>query len=272
LKISDQTGKNIGYHWDRESQNWELDCDPDQVITLKYQIALTHDQYNWNSAGGIDARPGLINDSTVIWVSKAVFIFPVNVEQNQFLIEFNLPEEWRISSAWQPAAASATHFICDELSKLVNNYFMVGKHYSMSLIQDSMQVEIALTAGLINYKTLIVSNLEKILWQYKRIFGELPDRRYLICASDHFFEDGEALNNSFYQLFLRDNLPFRQIIWSNILAHEMFHYWNGSNMLVSSSPESNCWFSEGFTEYYSGLCMVRSGIINKHQFLQKLVA
>jgi len=54
------------------------------------------------------------------------------------------------------------------------------------------------------------------------------------------------------------------------MAHELFHYWNGNFFLVGEDPESLYWFTEGFTEYYASLSLLRTGMIDEELYLKKL--
>jgi len=45
-----------------------------------------------------------------------------------------------------------------------------------------------------------------------------------------------------------------------VLAHELFHEWNADQMRTSDGPL--LWFSEGFTDYYARLLLLRAGLIS----------
>lgn len=47
-----------------------------------------------------------------------------------------------------------------------------------------------------------------------------------------------------------------------ILAHEMFHEWNGISMRREEPEELLYWFSEGFTDFYARRLLFRSGFID----------
>jgi len=55
-----------------------------------------------------------------------------------------------------------------------------------------------------------------------------------------------------------------------LIAHELFHLWNGSTMENASDAEWSDgkygWFKEGFTEYYSGATLYREGIFDNAEF------
>jgi len=182
--------------------------------------------------------------------------------------EIRLVEDWNVSTPWQKLAAYK--FRAENISELSNNTLMVGKHQERIIKHDSMSITLAVTSDLSHRTDLIEQTLEKVLPVYKDIFGELPRTNYLICISQNFFEDGEAYYNSFHQMLVDQDLEHRKIVWANVLAHEMFHYWNGTHFLVGRDQDRNSWFSEGFTEYYSNLALIRSGLVSQGEYLGKL--
>jgi predicted metalloprotease with PDZ domain len=63
--------------------------------------------------------------------------------------------------------------------------------------------------------------------------------------------------------------PVDRILWTNLLAHEIFHHWNGG-LLVPRDDEKTAWFTEGVTEYMANRTIVRTGLISQALFLKKL--
>lgn len=51
-----------------------------------------------------------------------------------------------------------------------------------------------------------------------------------------------------------------------ILAHEMFHDWNGVTMRREQPEELMYWFSEGFTDFYARRLMYRGGLIDRERY------
>ena len=53
---------------------------------------------------------------------------------------------------------------------------------------------------------------------------------------------------------------------THVLAHEAFHTWNADQMCAGDM--SLLWFSEGFTEYYSRLLLLRAGLISLDEYVR----
>lgn len=47
-----------------------------------------------------------------------------------------------------------------------------------------------------------------------------------------------------------------------LLAHEMFHHWNGNRFAFEEPQQTSFWFSEGFTEWFARLLLRRGGFLD----------
>ncbi len=84
---------------------------------------------------------------------------------------------------------------------------------------------------------------------------------------------GTRLHNSF-ALFLNPSTRFEssELTGSPImrlLAHEMMHVWFGGKLLPSLEADEGTyfWFSEGFTDYFTNLVMLESGLLTDLQYV-----
>ena len=55
-----------------------------------------------------------------------------------------------------------------------------------------------------------------------------------------------------------------------VLAHELFHEWNADQMRADGAPVY--WFSEGFTDYYARLLLLRAGLISLDDYVRDVNA
>jgi predicted metalloprotease with PDZ domain len=78
---------------------------------------------------------------------------------------------------------------------------------------------------------------------------------------------GSGLTNSFAN-FATSNGELER--FKDLLAHEYFHNWNSVKLGRLKEPETLLyWFSEGFTDYYAYLLLLRSGLITIDEYLQR---
>ncbi len=87
---------------------------------------------------------------------------------------------------------------------------------------------------------------------------------------------GMGLTQSF-AVFVKDGMslgeegrPGRGI--DHLLAHEMFHHWNGLLILREEPVEYAAWFSEGFTDFYARRLLWRAGRVDLETYAKILNA
>ena len=126
--------------------------------------------------------------------------------------------------------------------------------------------------------------VKKIVEQQKAVFGELPEFDYgeytfLADYMPNVSGDGMEHRNS---TVLTDVESLGEGGMKNnigTVSHEFFHAWNVERIRPESLEpfdftEANMsgalWFAEGFTSYYTGLTLVRAGIITPEEYVEGL--
>jgi len=123
--------------------------------------------------------------------------------------------------------------------------------------------------------------------QYRRlfapqaaVFGETPYDSYttLIVFSDAF-GGGSALEHQNSHLGIYTSQGIGQDWIASVTSHEMFHAFNVKRMRPAEmvpyrydgpQPTPWLWVSEGITDYYADIAMVRGGVIDSAGFLQSV--
>jgi predicted metalloprotease with PDZ domain len=108
------------------------------------------------------------------------------------------------------------------------------------------------------------------------VFGETPWDDYTILA---LFEDGypggSALEHQNSHLGIYAPGLIQSPVLPLVVAHEIFHAWNVKRLRPEelwpyaydrSQPTTLLWVSEGITDYYADLALVRGGIIEPEMF------
>lgn len=110
-----------------------------------------------------------------------------------------------------------------------------------------------------------------------RVFGETPWKNYsTMLIFDPSYGGGSALEHQSSHVGIY-NPGFMGIpLLASITAHEMFHSWNVKRLRPAEmvpyrydqpQPTTLLWVSEGITDYYADLALVRGGIIDSLVFL-----
>ena len=248
--------------------SWTVDAEDGLRITLNYDVRFTHDQYDWFEAGGQDSRPSYSHGGLYI-VSRALFFYSPHAS-DEATVEFSIPQEWQISTSWPLMDDQPNTYHVENWSSLVSNMIVVGNHLRREIEIGNMSIILAIDPSLADSADDFEDTLRTQLDSYIRLFGGTPETTYLIAMREADEIEGEAFDNSFSQVVMRDRLDQRRMIWANVFGHELFHSWNGANTLIGVEKARVEWFGEGFTEYFASLTSFRTGILEEDIYHNKL--
>jgi predicted metalloprotease with PDZ domain len=249
-----------------DSTAWRVDAPDGATLQLAYTVRLTHDQYDWDPAGGVDARPAAL-DSAVVWMTKAFIIAPP-IDVLDAMVRFNVPSGDRVSAPWQPVTGRDATFRTTSLEELYNNTVVIGRHIHRELRAGDLQVVLAVDLAMAAEDAGITDVLSRAIATYREILGGPVRSRYLVALRRDAVDDGEAFTSSFVQVFRESPEPASAIVWANTLVHELFHV--STAQLVAVDQATVEWFNEGFTEYMASRTLVRLGAISPATWRQKL--
>lgn len=77
---------------------------------------------------------------------------------------------------------------------------------------------------------------------------------------------GTGLTNAF-AMFVESDRGIDERM-KHLLAHELFHTWNGRRIGRMEPEQLVYWFSEGFTDYYARLLQLRAGLIDLPEYVR----
>jgi len=110
-----------------------------------------------------------------------------------------------------------------------------------------------------------------------RVFGETPWRTYsTLLIFEPSFGGGSALEHQNSHVGIYHPGFIGTPLLASITAHEVFHAWNVKRLRPAEmvpyrydtpTPTTLLWVSEGITDYYADLALVRGGIIDSTVFL-----
>ncbi len=110
-----------------------------------------------------------------------------------------------------------------------------------------------------------------------QVFGEVPWKRYTVLQVQHDEVSGmAALEHSESELALVGSSYIDEPFVIGVHAHEIAHAWNVKRLRPAdltpyryelAQPTPWLWMSEGITDYYADLALVRSGLMDEPGFL-----
>lgn len=263
LKVTGMNGQVIETK-DIDGPKWLLDVPDNTFVNLSYSVELSHQDYDWRSGGGDDARPHWTGKNHFL-ITKALFIVSYH-KKAAAEIKVKSPIGWNVTTAWDEIGEK--QYRANNIWGLINNAMVVGDHQASEVGLSGMNVRVVLDDKLISNKSYVASILGKSLQSYQKVFQEIPEINYLIALRKDVTTDGEAFENSFNMIIKENDFEAHKITWANTLVHEMFHYW--TNPLGAHGSPDVEWFKEGFTEYYASLTLLREEIIDYQLWFKKL--
>ena len=109
------------------------------------------------------------------------------------------------------------------------------------------------------------------------VFGETPWKNYTVMMIfDPGYGGGSALEHTNSHVGIYNNNFIGNPILASITAHEILHAWNVKRLRPTDmvpyrydrmEPTTWLWVSEGITDYYADLALVRGGIVTPDDFM-----
>ncbi len=190
--------------------------------------------------------------------------------------------DWMVATGMRPGAAPGTYREAN-YHDLVDMPFFIGK-----LDLDSTQVQgkwyrlASWPAGAFQgeARTQFHRELASSVPAMARVFGETPWEHYTtLLIFELGFSGGSALEHQNSHVGIYHPQFIGTPILASITAHEIFHAWNVKRLRPRDlwpyrydrpQPTPWLWVSEGITDYYADLALVRGGIVDSTDFLALL--
>ncbi len=187
--------------------------------------------------------------------------------------------DWRVVTGMRPGTERET-WAENSFHDLVDMPFFVGR-----FDVDSASVS-GTTVRLATYPAGQLSGPARAtFWdQYRtmfapeaRVFGETPFGTYTtLMVFDSAFGGGSALEHQNSHLGIYTPAAIGQTWLASVAAHEIIHAWNVKRLRPAElvpyrydvpGPTPWLWVSEGITDYYADLVLLRGGVIDSAGFL-----
>ncbi|TFG49834.1 MAG: hypothetical protein E4H38_04410, partial [Gemmatimonadales bacterium] len=197
------------------------------------------------------------------------------------MVRVNTERDWKVATGMHGSVESG--YREKNFHDLVDMPFFVGQFDYDSMSVDGLNVRLATYPA-----DKLAGPTRANFWsQYRRlfapqaaVFGETPYDSYttLIVFSDSY-GGGSALEHQNSHLGIYTAQGIGQDWIASVTSHEMFHAFNVKRMRPAEmvpyryddpQPTPWLWVSEGITDYYADIAMVRGGVIDSAGFLQSV--
>ncbi|HVF39032.1 MAG TPA: PDZ domain-containing protein [Gemmatimonadaceae bacterium] len=194
-------------------------------------------------------------------------------------VSFKIPTDWSVATGMTGSSVTRT-YTSSNYHELVDHPFFVGKFRVDSMDVAGTTVRVATyPAEAVSQRihTIAWDQIKKILPVQHAVFRETPFRSYTVLqVVDSTFAGAAALEHMNSQLVIMSPEFLGSVTLAGLYAHETFHAWNVKRLRPAemvpyrydrAQPTTLLWVSEGITDYYADLSLVRSGVATTEQFL-----
>ena len=234
-------------------------------------------------ADSLDNAMAWANSDFVFFNGTNVFFYPEGRALDfAASVTITAPNEWRVATG-MPAGGAARTYRASNFHDLVDYPTFIGKFDVDSATIGGKTVRIATypEGALRNpERTKLMDDHRKFLPEMIKVFGEAPFDSYTtLIVFDTAYAGASALEHSNSHLGIYTPFIIGNPILPSITSHEVFHVWNVKRMRPAElwpyrydqpSPTVWLWVSEGVTDYYSDLMLLRGGVIDSATYIRTL--
>lgn len=260
--------------WDKaDYDTWRLY--PEEAGRIKFSFDYGGDDLD---TGGAWARPDF-----AFFNGTNLFPFPDGQELAfPATVRIHTEPEWAIATGLLPGSRQRDYTAAN-YHDLVDNPMFIGVFELDSMRLGDAWYRLAtypskaLTG---DSRATMWKQIEQMLPPLIAVTGDVPWDVYTILqVFDDGFRGGSALEHSRSHLGIYDTRMIGSPFLANIVAHEIFHGWNVKRLRPAEmwpyeydhpQPTELLWVSEGVTDYYDDLALVRGGISTPQAFYQSI--
>ncbi len=256
--------------WDKhDPDTWRIHPEGAREITVRYEARADSldNAFNWATENF-----ALINGTNV-------FLYPEG-QALEFASTVSVQTEpqWRVVTGL--AASAGGSFNAPSYHALVDAPFFVGVFDLDSAQVAGKWMRLATYPGGSESgprRAALWSAIRKAVPTEAAVFGETPWTVYTVMQiADSSFGNGmSALEHQNSNVGVLGTSFLDESFVPSVYAHEIFHAWNVKRLRPAemwpyrygtAQPTTWLWVSEGITDYYADLAMVRGGVITAEQF------
>jgi predicted metalloprotease with PDZ domain len=186
---------------------------------------------------------------------------------------------WRVATGMQPGPAPRT-YTASNYHDLVDMPFFVGRFDFDSAMVSERWLRLA------TYPVLSVEGrAREAVWQQlkgfvpvqAKVFGEVPWQTYTVMQiADESYGGASGLEHQNSHVNVITPYAVGHPFMASLYAHEIFHAWNVKRLRPAElwpykydrvQPTTQLWISEGITDYYADLSIVRSKLADSSALL-----
>jgi predicted metalloprotease with PDZ domain len=260
LQVHAADGQPLAVREEGDS-GWRLGSAASTPLRVEYEV----DGAILAAAGWPAPRESIHVDAEHLVVAgRALFVTADG--QGASRVEVEPPAGWHVAAPWTPARGG---FVATSVDELEDNLLALSRPAPLRIDAGRFQVSVVA----IGWDRPALSALRRVIAatapRYARAMPPTAGSNYVVVALPQREHGGESFRNSF-AMNVGDSPTAAGIgTWGNMVAHEIFHYWNGWR-LAGRAYMPTQWFQEGFTEYTANRTLLETRLVDGDGFLRLL--
>lgn len=250
---------------------------PGAEIRLTYE--LVQDWQGTPQAGGASGNAGggyrpILQKEFFHFLGSGGFVLPALAEDAKLKISVvwrDVPPDWTLANSFG-TNARAQNFTTD-FESFKSSVFVGGDFRTLERSVKGKPVFTVLRGKWKFSDEEFAALVEKIIAVERDFWRDHDQPYYLVTLipldgePNSLSVGGTGLTNSF-ATFVTPNASLEHLKF--LISHEYFHNWNSPKLGGLKDPEQSLyWFSEGFTDYYTYLLLLRGGLIDLENYAAK---
>ncbi len=231
-------------------------------------------------ADSLDNAMAWARDDFVFFNGTNLFMYPEGLAAGfAATVKIETEREWLVATGMRGSAATRTYGAAN-FHELVDMPVFIGVFdLDSAQVQDKwMRLATYPAESMVGEaRTRFWDHLQKMMPPMSAVFGDLPYDSYTnLIVFDTTLAGGSALEHANSHVGIYTPFIMESVLLPSITAHEIFHIWNVKRMRPAdmvpyrydrAQPTPWLWVSEGITDYYADLALVRGGIMDSVGFL-----
>lgn len=230
----------------------------------------------------MSVRTNWIEEGFALLNGAATFVTLSDGMARPHHVDVRLPSTWRTAVSGLPEGGRPYSFVAENFDALVDSPIVAGNSSVHGFTVAGKQHFLVNTPDSPLWDTArAVADVQKIVEQYLRMWGELPYEKYVFL--NMLTESGGGLEhrNSTVLMTSRWTTETRRRYqsWLSLVSHEYGHLWNVKRLRPAElgpfdygreNYTRSLWIAEGVTDYYADLVVRRAGLIGDRDYLNEL--
>jgi predicted metalloprotease with PDZ domain len=267
----DAQGDGKALDWDKlDADTWRIETGGARQVTVSFDFR----------ADSMDNAMAWSRSDFAFFNGTNIFLYPEGRDPAfAATVTIKTESDWKVATGMKPAGAART-YTSDNFHDLVDMPFFVGAFDLDSLQIAGKWVRLATyPAGKLagGDRQTLWDEIGRMFPPMIAVFGEQPYDTYTnLLVFDDDTDGGSALEHSNSHVGIYTPQIIGNPVLPSITAHEIFHLWNVKRMRPAemvpyrydrAQETTLLWVSEGITDYYADLALVRGGILDSTEFL-----